>query len=152
MRLSPHFHLSEFVESPTAKNLNIQNNPTGKIVDNLTLLCSEVLEKIRIRFNRPIHILSGYRCPELNTAVGGAKNSQHISGHAADIRVGEVNNWDVWHYIVDMLEFDQVIAEKLRQDNGAAGWIHVSYAPINRKQALSFDGKNLLNGLHFIGE
>jgi len=149
MRLTPNFALSEFIESPTAKNLNIPNNPTVKIVDNLTMLCVNILEPVRTRFKSSVFIISGYRCPELNKEVGGAKDSQHLTGMAADIRVGGIRNVDVWHYIHDMLQFDQLIAERLREDEGAAGWIHVSYSPILRKQALSFDGKHYHDGLVF---
>ena len=80
MKISEHFSLSEFIESPTAKNLNIPNNPTGRVVDNLTLLCAEILEPIRTRFKSSVYIISGYRCPELNKAVGGASDSQHMTG------------------------------------------------------------------------
>lgn len=150
MKLSEHFSLSEFTKSHTAENLNIPNNPTGIVIDNLTLLCAEILEPLRAHFKLPIQILSGYRSNELNRAIGGAKNSQHVIGQAADFTIENVKNCDAWQYIVDNLPFDQCIAEKLREDNGSAGWVHVSYAHIPRKQAMSFTGKKYVSGLVFV--
>ena len=93
--LSPHFTVGEFFRSGTAIRLGIDNNPdahpgegisTAEVVENLRALCTEVLEPLRRRVGRVI-VTSGYRCKELNKAVGGVWNSQHLKGEAADIFV-----------------------------------------------------------------
>ena len=93
--LSPHFTVGEFFRSGTAIRLGIDNNPdahpgegisTAEVVENLRALCTEVLEPLRRRVGRVI-VTSGYRCQELNKAVGGVWNSQHLKGEAADIFV-----------------------------------------------------------------
>ncbi|CAB5212891.1 Peptidase M15A, C-terminal [uncultured Caudovirales phage] len=152
MNLSPNFELSEFIESPKAHELGIINNPQQIHIDNLTRLCVNVLEPIRAHFKRPIKIMSGYRCPALNDAVEGAKTSQHLSGEAADIEVQGVDNADVWRWIDENLQFDQVIAEHLSETSGVAGWIHVSYNQFdNRGEALSCIAKGkYVEGLHFV--
>lgn len=152
MKLSEHFTLEEFTASPKAVALNIPNNPNGTQVDALSALCFNVLEPIRAHFKTPIHILSGFRCERLNQSVGGAPTSQHTKGEAADITLPSIKNCDVWQYIVDSLNFDQVIAEKLVEDDGNKGWVHVSYhVPGNRKDAISFIGNGqYVKGLVFV--
>lgn len=91
MKLTDHFSLSEFTRSSTADRLHINNTidlsvPSGQSVfKNLKNLCEQVLEPLREHFGIPVVICSGYRCPQLNKAVGGVPNSQHLKGEAADI-------------------------------------------------------------------
>ena len=90
MQLSTNFRLGEFTRSDTAKRLGIENECSSvEQVLNLAYLCHMVLQPLRDRFG-PIRITSGYRCPELNRAVGGVKNSQHMRGEAADIHLPSV--------------------------------------------------------------
>lgn len=149
-QLSKNFTLLEFTRSGVASQRNIMNVPTELHVRNMQLLCDNVLERIRERFNKPVNILSGFRSRELNAAVGGAPDSQHTMGQAADIEVYGIRNDDLFCFIADHLNFDQVIAEQLESEDGSAGWIHVSYRQgSNRKQELSFLGKErgYVNGL-----
>lgn len=82
--LSPHFHLSEFVVSNAAERLGLDNIPPPEIVENLYYLAAQ-LEKVRQWLgDAPLIISSGYRCPLLNAAVGGARDSDHLKGLAAD--------------------------------------------------------------------
>lgn len=153
MKLSPNFDLSEFTESPEALELGIDNTPNALQVSRLQSLCDNVLTLVRIRFNKPVHILSGFRCPALNTAVGGEDTSQHKLGEAADFVIPGIRNDDIWQFIVDNLSFDQLIAEKLRQDDGNAGWIHVSHKKDGKQrgEALSFLGDGVyVPGLKYI--
>lgn len=83
--LSPHFTLQELTESSTAKLMEIENYPDRDALENLHRLTKELLEPVRIAWSMPIAVTSGYRCPELNRAVGGSKTSQHLLGQAADI-------------------------------------------------------------------
>ena len=84
-----------------------------------------------------ITINSGFRSPEVNKAVGGANTSQHLRGEAADIIIKGVGNDEIWQYIKENLPFDQLILEHVKQNNPEGGWVHVSYAMRNRRQALS---------------
>lgn len=86
MQLTEHFTLEEFLFSETAIRKGINNTPSEDTVANLKRL-AERLEQVRSIFDKPIIVTSGYRCPELNAAVGGAKNSAHMTGRAADFTV-----------------------------------------------------------------
>lgn len=145
--LSPHFTLAEFTYSDTAKRRGILNQPNNAQIAAAEALCVNVLEPLRAHFKRPVKILSGFRNPALNKAVGGAASSQHLKGEAADITLPGISNADVWKYIVANLPYDQVIAEKLLRADPAAGWVHVSYAPALRHDAISYYGGRYVPGL-----
>jgi len=133
--LSKNFSLDEFLKSNTAKKLNIVNQPSALEVARLQALVNNVLQPLRDAMGYPINITSGYRSPALNTAIGGAVNSQHMKGEAADF-VGS-NNAQMFNYIKDNLPFDQLIWEAGNNTN--PDWIHVSYKGIgNRKQVLRY--------------
>ena len=124
--LTPHFRLSEFTRSATAQARGIDNTPTEEIVSNLRHLCENVLEPLRQHFGQPVVISSGYRCPTLNRAVGGAKTSQHMTGEAADIRVPDNATGMKWFaWMMEHLEFDQLIKERATRASPTF-WIHVS--------------------------
>lgn len=137
MQLSEHFRLVEFVRSATAIRLRIDNTPSQVVIDRLKALCVNVLEPLRRRFG-VIRITSGYRCRELNKAVKGAANSQHMRGEAADLHVGSRDTgMKVFNYIKENLAFDQMIFEHRKSDG--ARWLHVSYCGNergNRRQAM----------------
>ena len=88
IQLSEHFSLSEFTKSITAERLGIDNKPGYEQVLAMRNLCREVLEPLRQHYGQPIRITSGYRCEELNSAVGGVRRSQHMLGEAADLSGG----------------------------------------------------------------
>ena len=144
MQLSKHFELAEFIRSSTAKRAGISNMPTNAHLENIKLLCEKVLEPIRIHFARPIILSSGYRSAALNRAVGGSSSSQHCSGEAADIDMDGTNvtNAQIFNYIKDNLEFDQLIWEFGTDTN--PNWVHVSYESNGRqrKQILRAVKKN----------
>lgn len=120
MQLSPHFTLAEMTFSQTAARRGIPNDPPPSVVAALKTLCSEVLEPVRVHFDRPVRVSSGYRSPELNLAIGGSRSSQHCLGEAADITVPGVHVLDLAQWIQRNLRFDQLIYEFGR-------WVHVSY-------------------------
>lgn len=153
MQLSQNFFLQEFVNSETAEKLGIDNTPNAMQIECMKALCDIVLEPLRSHFNSPIRILSGFRCQALNSALLGAPNSQHTLGEAADISVRGVKNSDVWMFISLNLNFDQVIAEKLREDDGAVGWIHVSHKNYGKQrgEAISYLGQGkYVKGLEYV--
>ena len=147
MTLSPNFALREFTRSQTAARRGIDNEPTADVVDRLRILCAEVLQPIRDRFGI-VTINSGYRSPELNTAIGGSKSSQHMRGEAADIEVA-ADNLELAHWIAANLDFDQLISECYQTGDPASGWVHVSYkATGNRGQCLTYQrGAGYSSGL-----
>ena len=147
MKLTAHFSLAEFTRSESAKRHGVSNEPTPEHLQNLITLCEKVLEPIRIKFG-PINISSGYRSKTLNHYIGGSLNSQHCEAKAADIDMdgmGSVSNTEIFNYIKDSLDFDQMIWEF--GDNNKPDWVHVSYnGAKNRKQilrALKVNGKTV---------
>jgi zinc D-Ala-D-Ala carboxypeptidase len=140
MQLSEHLSLAEVTKSDTAKRRGISNQPTEAHLANFKLLAENIFEPIRNHFGKPIHISSGYRSKELNTAIGGALSSQHCQGEAIDIdmdgRPGGVTNKMVFDFIKDNLNFDQLIWEF--GTDAAPDWVHVSYESTGkqRKQIL----------------
>ena len=135
MQLSEHFTLSEMTRSDTAERNHIDNIPSQEVIDNLRALCRNVLEPARVAFGAPIYITSGYRCPALNTAVGGKPTSQHLLGEAADLQVRGVKNLrKLYNAIKEHGVFDQLLYET---NKTGAKWIHVSYTSYNnRRQAI----------------
>ncbi len=125
MILSEHFTLKEMIRSAKASELKINNTPSQKEIDNLKLLCEEVLEPLRKLIGKPIHVTSGYRCRELNNVVPFAsKNSDHIDGNAADIFVNGMTVEEVFSVICvqSVFSYGQVICERLLGKN----WVHIS--------------------------
>jgi zinc D-Ala-D-Ala carboxypeptidase len=148
MQLSKHFKLIEFEKSMTATRLGIKNKAGSGEIKNLTDLCYGVLEPTRAKFDKPITITSGYRSEELCEAIGSKKTSQHIKAQAVDFEVAGVSNLEVALWISNNCDFDQLILEYWNDEEPNAGWIHVSFVEgSNRKQILTFDGKNYTNGL-----
>lgn len=144
-QLSEHFTLTELTKSATASRYGINNTPGQLVVANLRVVLQVVLEPVRAHFvakypNKKIILVpsSGYRCPELNRIEGGSITSQHMYGEAVDFEIPGVANDEIWMYIRDYCKFDQLIAEFLKKNDPAAGWIHVSYKTgVNRAEAKS---------------
>lgn len=136
-----YFSIDELSASTEARKMGIDNTPTWEAEIKLHYLVVCLLDPLRERYGYPIHVSSGYRCPRLNKAVGGAPTSQHIKGEAADIYV--TNRRDkamLFSMIYYLLPFDQLIWEK--GDDEAPAWIHVSYREgDNRRECLRYDGK-----------
>jgi zinc D-Ala-D-Ala carboxypeptidase len=126
MMLSEHFSLDEMLASETAARLGFKEQyaPSSLIQENLKSLCHFILQPIRYDIQSRLHVSSGYRCPRLNTKIGGAKNSMHIFGMAADIVPTENLNVDqLFKFVASSnLPFDQIIHEFGR-------WVHISYDP-----------------------
>ena len=131
-QLSDHFSLQEMLLSPTAiaEGYEEQNHPSESVISNLNALCDNILEPLRIKIDAPITVTSGYRCPRVNTKIGGATNSQHLYGQAADINAKGYTVEQLYQFIKKSdLHYDQLI-----QEFGA--WAHVSYGPLDRRQNL----------------
>lgn len=130
LKLTANFYLEEFVISQTAERHGYKNIPNEKQIENLRLLCVNVLQPLRDIINVPIFINSGFRSFDVNVAVGGRPNSQHLEAKASDIIVPSLNLVTVFNIILTKLPFDQLIFE-------FGKWIHVSFnAGKNRKDVL----------------
>jgi hypothetical protein len=152
MNLSPNFSLKELTKSDTATRLGIDNTPDDETIDNLKTLCDKVLQPVRDHFGKTVTVNSAYRSPEANGAVGGSKTSDHCKGQAADIEIAGVANADLAQWIMDNLDYTQLILEFYTQGVPDSGWVHVSYDPNNLKKqeltAVKVAGKTqYLNGL-----
>ena len=128
-QLSEHFTLEELVYSDTAKAEGIDNRPDQEAISQLWMLANHTLEKIRtICGDHAVVISSGFRCPELNAAVGGATNSAHLFGAAADFTIPDFGSVDqicaTLAPHLEELEIDQLINET----GGGASWVHVGRA------------------------
>ena len=138
MQLSKNLALAEVTRSETAKRKGISNMPTPEHLENFKKLAENVFQPIRDHFGVPIRISSGYRSAALNKAIGGASSSQHCSGEAIDIDMDgtTVTNAQIFNYIKDNLNFDQLIWEFGTDAN--PDWVHVSYESTGkqRKQIL----------------
>ncbi len=128
--LAQNFCLDEFTISQEAERHGYKNEPNEKQIENLKLLCVNVLQPLREIIAVPIFINSGFRSFDVNAAVGGKFNSQHLEGKASDFIVPSMNLVDVFNIIMQRLSFDQLIYE-------FGKWIHVSWdGEKNRNEVL----------------
>ena len=139
MNLSKNLTLAEVTKSTTAKRLGIDNTPDDWVTENLRQVAINIFQPLREAFGCPIYVSSGYRSAELNTAIGGSRRSQHVEGRAFDLDAdvyGGCTNSQIFNWIKENLEFDQLIWEFGDSDN--PDWVHVSYVydGVNRKRCL----------------
>tara|TARA_R110001606_G_scaffold389025_1_gene554765 strand:- start:601 stop:1056 length:456 start_codon:yes stop_codon:yes gene_type:complete len=125
--ISKHISYKEGVYSNTATRVGINNDPNDEQLENMELIAREVFEPLRVWVGGPIKINSFFRSPELNTAIGGSGKSQHCKGQAIDIddTFGKATNAEMYHWIKENLDFDQMIWEFGDDEN--PNWVHVSY-------------------------
>ena len=145
-----YFTIEELTRSATAKRLGIDNAPTKSVRANLTALGENILDPLREAWGAPIVVTSGYRCAKLNKAVGGATNSQHLYGQAADIRTvsdRREDNMKLLRKLIELdLPFDKLIAEYV-DSQGRPDWIHVSFSPARRGVKLTCRGGRYSRGI-----
>jgi len=136
MQLSPNFTLVELTTTQTG----LPNVPSEAEISRLRCLAKELLQPIRDKWGA-IRVSSGYRCLEVNRAIGGSKTSQHMLGEAADIEPIKADIDDVFRWIVNesKIFFGQVIRESAKGKD----WIHISLPRVNKPNlvALTYDGK-----------
>jgi len=120
LKLSQNFSLTEFITSQAAERYGYRNEPNEKQIENLRALCEHVLQPVRALIGVPIIVSSGFRNFDVNYAVGGRMNSQHMEGKAADFIVPEKDLKEVFELIRIECSFDQLIYE-------FGKWIHVSW-------------------------
>jgi hypothetical protein len=143
MNLSENFTLQELIYSDTAIRRGIDNKPNDETIENLKIVCENILEPVREYFKAPVVVSSGYRSVEVCEAVGSSAKSQHTKGQAADFEIFGIPNKDVADWIVNNIDFDQCILEFWNENEPNSGWIHCSFNSAgNRKQYLKASKEN----------
>ena len=136
--ISDHISYKEATYSRTATRLDIENKPNEKQMQSMCLIADEVFEPLRMYVGGPIKINSFFRAPKLNKAIGGSTKSQHCHGQAIDLddTYGRATNAEMYNFIKEHLDFDQMIWEFGDDDN--PDWVHISYVSPeeNRKRCL----------------
>jgi len=125
--ISKHISLKEGVFSQTATRRDLDNTPNEEQLENMKLIGEKVFEPLREWVGGPIKINSFFRGLPLNTAIGGAKSSQHMKGQAMDIddTFGHATNAEMYKWVKENLDFDQMIWEFGTDKN--PNWVHISY-------------------------
>ena len=127
--MTKHFKLKEFTDSDKATELNINNTPNDEELNNIKFV-AEQLEILRNTYKQPIYITSGYRCEELNKAVGGAVNSWHKKGLAVDINQGsQTRNHNLFIIIKRLMKLGYPVEELINEYNYS--WVHIAFAKEN---------------------
>jgi len=145
--VSKHISLKEATKSNTAQRLGIENFPNNDTLIQMQALAENIFEPLRKHVGGPIYITSFYRSPELNKAIGGSSKSQHCLGQAIDVDdvLGRATNKEMFEYIKDNLDFDQLIWEF--GDDNNPNWVHVSYNAAGNRgnilQAVKEDGRTI---------
>ena len=134
MKLTANFSLSELTKSQTAERRGIDNTPSTEHQENLKLLCENVLQPVRDHFGEVVTISSGYRSPELCTAIGSKITSQHAKGQAADFEIFGVSNKELADWIHYNINYDQLILEYWKESDPNSGWVHCSYSEGNNRR------------------
>ena len=140
MKISNHITLAEATKSQTAIRKGIDNTPPKEVIPNMIAVAEKCFEPLREWHGKPIGISSFYRSPALNRAVKGSPRSQHCKGQAididADIFDNGLTNRQIYNWLVNNVDYDQIIWEYGTDDNPA--WVHISYVSKekNRRQQL----------------
>lgn len=133
--LTKNFTLEELTRSNTASALGINNTPDATSQAHLKELAN-VLQSIRDYYGKGIVVNCAYRCKAVNTKVGGASTSQHMTGYAADLKAADGNNTDLKLAILAWAKthvYDQIILEQC-DSNGVPAWIHFGYKHTSKGQ------------------
>ena len=143
-KISKHISGREAIESYTAKRKDIENIPSEYELVNMVAVAENVFEPLREWVGGPIKINSFFRSAELNKAIGGSSRSQHCQGRAIDLDdvYGHKTNAEMFNYIKNNLDFDQLIWEFGNDEN--PNWVHVSYVSEdgNRRRCLKAEKVN----------
>jgi hypothetical protein len=127
-KLSTHLRYGEAIRSRTALRQGLPNIPTSGHLLNMFILANNLFEPIREHFGTPIYVSSFYRTAAINSAIGGAKGSDHLIGCAIDLDAdvfGGITNMDIFLYVLTNLPFWKLIYEHGDEENPA--WVHISY-------------------------
>jgi zinc D-Ala-D-Ala carboxypeptidase len=133
-KISNHISFKEGIKSNTATRLGINNTPDDYQVSNMVNIAINLFEPLREFVGGPIKINSFFRCEDLNRAIGGSSRSQHCEGRAIDLddTFGHKTNAEMFNYIKDNLDFDQLIWEFGNDNN--PDWVHVSFISLDENR------------------
>ena len=148
MNISDHKTYEEAIRSKKAEELGIDNFPDSHQLANMIITATKLFEPVRTNFDVPIYVASFFRSKELNKVIGGSSTSDHMTGEAMDVdasEYGRLTNKNIFEYVKDNLDFDQLIAENVTDNKWADfGWVHFSYKSVdNRNEVLLSE---MLNG------
>ena len=135
--ISKNITYKEATRSDAAKREGIDNTPDAEQLENMRRVAESVFQPVRENFDCPIYVSSFFRSEELNKAMKGSSSSTHMKGEAMDLDAdvfGEVTNAQIFHYIKDNLEFDQLIWEFGTEEEAA--WVHVSLSKNNNRNQI----------------
>ena len=141
MKLTKNFTLEELYASATANRKGIDNTPSLSVQQNLKMLAEKILQPIRDEYKHPIIVTSGYRCKALNTAVAGAKTSQHLTGCAADIKCSHTSKAYLFRLILKMIKAGKIQVGQLIWEYGSVdepNWIHLSLPTATKKNQVLY--------------
>ena len=127
MGLSKNITYAEAIHSSTAKRKRIDNTPNPSQIESMKLLAKKIFEPLREWVGGPVKVNSFFRSAKLNESIGGVVSSQHCKGQAIDIDdvYGRKTNAEMYHWIKENLNFDQMIWEF--GTDTQPNWIHISY-------------------------
>ena len=137
-----NFTLAELTASSVARSKGIDNTPPAEAIAHLGELVGAILQPLRDAWGRPIKVTSGYRCPNLNKAVGGVANSAHQYGYAVDVQpqsmadFGEFVNFITAWVQGQGIKFDQIIIEK----SSTSRWVHIGVRDKDGRQRMQLFG------------
>lgn len=129
-RISKHISYKEATRSATAKRLGIDNHPSENVLYRMQITANKIFEPVRIHFGVPIFVSSFFRSWKLNGKIGGSSTSDHPKGMAIDMddvlsNENGPTNADIFYFILDNVDFDQLIWEYGNDNN--PDWVHASY-------------------------
>ena len=130
MKLSSNFSLEELIKSQVAERKGINNNPSPAQIENLKLLCENILQPCRDHFGKVLTVSSGFRSAELCIAIGSSIESQHCAddgSSACDFELFGIDNKEVADWVHKNTPTDQVILEFYKEGQPNSGWVHASY-------------------------
>jgi len=148
MQLSPNFSLAEMTKTQVR---GVNNKPTAAQIKRLILVCENILEPVRKHYRKPVVVNSGYRCLEVNRAIGSKDTSQHTTGNAVDFEVPGIDNKELALWIANEsgIDFVQLILEFYTPGQADSGWVHCSYVSKekNRRSTLTINKKGTKTGI-----
>lgn len=150
MNFTEHFTLLETYKSATADRLDIDNTPPASMYNTLRTTALNILEPPRRHYGIPFSPSSFYRCLDLNRALKSKDTSQHLKGQAVDFEIPGIDNLALAYWMIEHVDFDQLILEFYTDDDPASGWVHGSYvsAHDNRQNVLTiWKGGRITEGL-----
>ena len=130
-----YFTFNELTYSATARQRGIRNEPDEAQKENLRKLVENLLDPIRERWGKPILVSSGFRSPQLNKAVGGVRNSEHLTGCAADITLSSRMDNEL---LFKMIRNQKDLMWRQLINEGKGRWIHISYNEADNKRQVLF--------------